>query len=77
MKKEMILQLASKLQEVGRIEFEYNSSFYEIFESAEGGYMINLYSSNEKDEDNEYLYENNFDGGLCTGNPKDAIEFML
>jgi hypothetical protein len=77
MKKEMILQLASKLQEVGRVEFEYNSSFYEIFESTEGGYMINIYSSNEKDEDNEYLYENNFDGGLCTGNAKDAIEFML
>lgn len=77
MKKEIILQLASKLQEVGRVEFEYNSSFYEIFESAENGYMINIYSSNEKDEDNEYLYENNFDGGLCTGNAKDAIEFML
>lgn len=77
MKKEIILQLASKLQEVGRVEFEYNSSFYEIFESTEGGYMINIYSSNEKDEDNEYLYENNFDGGLCTGTAKDAIQFML
>ena len=50
MKKEMILQLASKLKEVSRVEFEYNNSFYEIFESTEGGYMINIYSSNEKDE---------------------------
>ncbi|PUE66103.1 hypothetical protein [Arcobacter caeni] len=77
MKKEMILQLASKLKEVSRVEFEYNNSFYEIFESTEGGYMINIYSSNEKDEDDEYLYENNFDGGLCTGTAKDAIQFML
>ena len=38
--------------------------------------MINIYSSNEKDEDDEYLFEN-IDGGLCTGSPKDAIEFML
>lgn len=77
MKKEMIFQLASKLKEVSRVEFEYNNSFYEIFESTEGGYMINIYSSNEKDEDDEYLYENNFDGGLCTGTAKDAIQFML
>lgn len=73
----MILQLASKLKEVSRVEFEYNNSFYEIFESTERGYMINIYSSNEKDEDDEYLYENNFDGGLCTGTAKDAIQFML
>ena len=48
----------------------------EEFESAESGYMINIYSSNEKDDDGEYLFEN-IDGGQFDGNAKDAIEFML
>ena len=76
MKEKEILQLTYILEEIGKIEFEHNNLFYEIFESAESGYMINIYSSNEKDEDDEYLFEN-IDGGLCTGSPKDAIEFML
>ena len=77
MKEEEILQLSYVLKKIGKIEFEHNNSFYEIFKSTEDGYMINIYSSNEKDEDDEYLYENNFDGGLCTGTAKDAIQFML
>jgi len=39
--------------------------------------MINIYSSNEKDENEEYFNENIIDGGLCLGSSKDAIEFML
>ena len=38
--------------------------------------MINIYSSNEKDEDDEYLFEN-IDGGQFDGSAKDAIQFML
>ena len=76
MKKEKILQLTYILEKKGKIEFEHNNLFYEIFKSAEGGYMINIYSSNEKDEDDEYLFEN-IDGGQCDGSAKDALEFML
>ena len=76
MKEEEILQLSYVLKKIGKIEFEYNNLFYEIFESAESGYMINIYSSNEKDEDDEYLFEN-IDGGQFDGSAKDAIEFML
>ncbi len=76
MKEKEILQLTYILEEIGKIEFEHNNLFYEIFESAESGYMINIYSSNEKDDDGEYLFEN-IDGGQFDGNAKDAIEFML
>jgi len=49
------------------------ASTYEIFESAERGYVVNVYS----DEDGEYLDKYLVDGGLCSGTVKDAIEFML
>ena len=76
MKEEEILQLSYVLKKIGKIEFEYNNLFYEIFESTESGYVINIYSSNEKDEDDEYLFEN-IDGGQFDGSAKDAIQFML
>ena len=59
------------------IEFAYNSLYYEVFESADSGYVVNLYSSNEKDDEGEFIEGNLVDGGLCTGSAKDAIEFML
>ena len=59
------------------VEFKYNNLYYEIFLSADSGYVVNLYSSNEKDEYGEYKDEFNVDGGLCSGSAKDAIEFML
>ena len=76
MKEEEILQFTYILEKIGKIEFEHNNSFYEIFKSTEDGYMINIYSSNEKDEDDEYLFEN-IDGGQFDGSAKDAIQFML
>lgn len=60
-----------------KVEFKHNNLFYEIFDSSNGGYVINVYSSDKKDEDGYYLEENIVDGGLCTGNVTDAIEFML
>lgn len=77
MKKERLLHLTSTLKEMGRIEFKYKNLFYEIFESTEEGYVINIYFSNNKDEDDEYLEKNLFDGGIYIGSPKDAIKFML
>jgi len=59
------------------VEFAYNSLYYEVFESADSGYVVNLYSSNEKDDDGEFIEVNLVDGGLCSGSARDAIEFML
>lgn len=60
-----------------RVEFKHKNLVYEIFDSSCTGYVINIYSSDQKDEDGYYLEENIVDGGLCTGNVTDAIEFML
>ena len=59
------------------VEFKYNNLYYEVFVSADSGYVVNLYSNNERDEFGEYRDEFNVDGGLCSGSAKDAIEFML
>lgn len=59
------------------VTFEFDNSYYEIFESSEGGYVINVYSSADRDEDEELLDSNMIDGGHCTGSAKDAVEFML
>ena len=60
-----------------RVEFKYNNLYYEIFDSSNSGYVINIYSSDQKDEEGYYLEDNIVDGGLCTGSTQDAIEFML
>lgn len=72
-----IKELANILKTNKSLEFQYNNLYYQIFESTEIGYVINIYSSNEKDEDGDYLDCNLIDGGLCTGSAKDAIEFMI
>ena len=77
MNKNNISKLADILEKDKSVEFKYNNLFYEIFESCDTGYMVNLYSSNEKDEDGEYLEENLVDGGLCTGRASDAVWFMV
>lgn len=77
MSQEKINTLAKKLEEGEEIEFVYNDTYYEISESCEGGYMVDLYSSYEKDEYGQYLEQNSIDGGHCTGSAKDAVEFML
>ena len=77
MNKTNILKLSEILEKEKSVEFKYNNLFYEIFESCDTGYIVNLYSSNEKDEDDEYLEENLVDGGLCSGSDSDAIWFMV
>ena len=77
MNKNNISKLADILKKDTYVEFNYNNLFYEIFESSNGGYMVNLYSSNEKDEDGEYLEDNIVEGGLCTGSASDAVCFLL
>ena len=75
---DIAINTLSKLLELGEtVEFKYNDLYYEIFDSADSGYVVNIYSSYEKDKYDCYLEKNIVDGGLCTGSAKDAIEFML
>jgi len=69
--------LARLLKSESSVEFKHNGFYYEVFESADSGYIVNLYSSDEKDDDEQYIESNLVDGGLCSGNERDAIEFML
>ena len=76
--KDIAINTLSKLLDMGQtIEFTYNDLHYEIFESADSGYIVNVYISDEKDEYDCYLDKYNIDGGLCSGSSKDAVEFML
>ena len=77
MNKNNISKLADILKKDTYVEFAYNNLFYEIFESTNGGYMVNLYSSNERDEDGCFLDENIVEGGRCTGSSSDAVWFMV
>ena len=72
-----ISKLSEILENEKSVEFKYNNLFYQIDESSYGGYVVNLYSSNEKNKDGEYLEENLVDGGLCTGSASDAVWFMV
>jgi hypothetical protein len=76
--KDIAISTLSKLLDIGEtVEFTYNNLHYELFESADSGYIVNVYCSDEKDEYGCYLDKHNIDGGLCSGSAKDAITFML
>jgi len=77
MQQAKINKLTKTLEQNKAVEFKHNGFYYEVFESADSGYIVNLYSSDTKDEHGRYLDEHLIDGGLCTGGAKDAIEFML
>jgi hypothetical protein len=72
-----IKELADILRCNRYLEFECENLYYQISESAELGYVVNVYSSNQKDENGDYLDCYLIDGGLCTGSAKDAIELLL
>jgi len=72
-----IKAFADILESAGTIEFIHNGFYYEIFESADTGYVVNVYSDDARDEYGEYLEEHIVDGGLCTGSAEDAVGFML
>jgi hypothetical protein len=76
--KELGINTLSKILDLyQRVEFRYNNTYYEVFDSVNGGYMVNVYTSDNKDDDGCYLDKNCIDGGLCAGSSKDAIEFMM
>lgn len=77
MDEKKIKELADILSTNKSVEFTHKGLFYQVFESCEYGHVVNIYSSNKKDEEGYYLEVNIVDGGLCTGNTRDAIEFML
>ena len=76
--REIAITALSKFLDLNQnVEFKYNNLYYEIFTSANSGYIVNLYSSNEKDDEGEFIEVNLVDSGLCSGSARDAIEFML
>ena len=72
-----ITKLTKILKQNKAVEFRHNGFYYEVFESADNGYVVNLYSRNDRDEYGSHLDEYLIDGGLCTGRTEDAIGFML
>lgn len=72
-----IKDFANILENGNTAEFIFNDFYYEIFESCDAGYVVNIYSSNKRDDNGDYLDKYMIDGGLCTGSAKDAVEFML
>ena len=77
LQKNRINTLARILKNKNIVEFKHNDFYYEVFKSAESGYIVNLYSNDERDEEGELIEANMIDGGVCNGSAKDAIEFML
>lgn len=76
--------LSKQLEENGEVVFNYNGTTIAIWETDQGdknirgeeymNYMYNLYET----ETFEGIYDSEeYDGGLCEGYPKDAIEMAL
>ena len=76
--KNKINSLARVLKTKNIVEFNYNGFYYEIFLSADRGFVVNLYSSDMRDSEGELIESNLVDGGLCDSTSEQvAIEFML
>jgi len=77
--KNIAIDSLSKRRESNQeVEFVHNNFHYEVIASSEGGFAVNICSSDEKDDDGRYLEQNIIDGGLYgKGSSKDAIGFML
>jgi len=69
--------LVKELKDKNTIDFKHGTLYYHIHATNEENYNIDVYNNPEKDEDGDYLVSNIIDGGVCIGNAKDAIEFML
>ena len=78
MNESKIEELANILQSANIVEFFHKGFYYEVFLSADSGYIVNIYSSDDKDDEGEFVEANLVDGGLCSSKKaRDAIEFML
>jgi len=70
---------AQILEQQGEVTF-YDGDLYEIYESSNGGYMVDVYEVSEVGllvgvPESKVLTE--VDGGLCTGSALDAVEFFM
>lgn len=75
--------LSTMLDKEEEIVFEYNETIVRIWETDQGdsnirgeehmNYMYSLYTKEEFERE-DYL---EYDGGLCTGTPNDAIEMAI
>ena len=77
LKNNKINSLVRVLKNENIVEFKNNNLYYEVFLSADSGYVVNVYNSDKRDDEGELIEANILDGGLCEGSAKDAIEFML
>jgi len=77
MSESKIEELADILQNANIVEFFHKGVYYEIFASADSGYVVNIYSTDKRDAEGELIESNMIDGGLCSESVKDAIGFML
>lgn len=82
---DMIEIYASILHEEQAVTFEHDDRIYRIWDSTSNeGWYIEILEESERGMWNEELTRIicespwvEVDGGLCTGDAKDAIEFML
>ncbi len=77
---ELVEKYAEKLYQDGEVYFEYDNHTYEIFESfmEPEAYCVNVYDGNVKASLVSDKFEGEeIDGGMCTGSPEDAVNFML
>lgn len=62
---------AKELEDKGKVAILFNGFLYVVYDSiSEDGYMVDKYDPFD-------IEEGIIDGGLCTGSPKDAVEFLL
>ena len=73
MKNKKAKKLAKKLKTTGRVEFMHKGILFMIWD-AEAGWMLNKFDLSLFIEGDRLEA---FDGGLCTGSAKDAVEFLL
>ena len=64
MNESKIEELADILQSANIVEFFHKAFYYEVFLSADSGYIVNLYSSDERDAEGELIEANMIDGYL-------------
>lgn len=78
--KATIKELYAKILEDQREVMFYDDEWlYVIFEASEGGWLVDIYTVDEElvfynAEEQTFKF---LDGGLCTGDAYDAIEFMM
>ena len=69
---------ARQLEIEGSVEFIHNGLLFLIWESeSEDGYVVDVFDPYILYESYDNEVPEPIDGGLCTGGPRDAVEFMI